>query len=273
MEDVKEAHTKTFEDVKGILEKELRQEEAKKIARDEANRAFNRLFKSKDIADYAKKNSLPLKETDYFSFGKGPEDNAEKNAFSDAAFPVAKGDLAPIFSMGQSYVLLKVADKKASAIPPVKDVSESIRSSIEQEKKTALAKERAEKVLAQLKAGKADWAAAAKENKLEIKTAKEFTRQGDFIPEFGKAPALKETAFALSDKKAYPDKVLETDKGMVVIKFKERQVPGQEEFQKQKERLEKQVVQMKKEDLFNQFLERLKAKVEITVDKKLLAMD
>jgi len=30
---------------------------------------------------------------------------------------VAKGDLAPIFSMGQSYVLLKVVDKKASAIP------------------------------------------------------------------------------------------------------------------------------------------------------------
>jgi peptidyl-prolyl cis-trans isomerase D len=273
VEDVKEAHTKTFEDVKGILEKELRQEEAKKIAREEANRAFNRLFKSKDIADYAKKNSLPLKETDYFSFGKGPEDNEGKNDFSDAAFSVAKGDLAPIFSMGQSYVLLKVADKKASAVPPVKEVSESIRSIIEQEKKTALAKERAEKVLAQLKAGKVDWAAAAKENKLEIKTAKEFTRQGDFIPELGKAPALKEAAFALSDKKAYPDKVLETDKGIVVIKFKERQVPGQEEFQKQKERLEKQVVQMKKEDLFNQFLERLKAKVEITVDKKLLAMD
>jgi len=39
----------------------------------------------------------------------------------------------------------------------VKDVSESIRSSIEREKKTALAKERAEKVLAQLKAGKTDW--------------------------------------------------------------------------------------------------------------------
>ena len=54
---------------------------------------------------------------------------------------------------------------------------------------------------------------------------------------------------------------------------RQEQVPGQEEFQKQKERLEKQVVQMKKEDLFNQFLERLKAKVEITVDKKLLAMD
>ena len=273
VEEVKESHTKTFEEVKAILEKELRQEEAKKIARDEANRAFNRLFKSKDIADYAKKNSLPLKDTDYFAFGKGPEDIESKNAFSDAAFSAAKGDLAPIFSLGQGYVLLKVADKKASAIPPVKEVSESIRSIIEQEKKTALAKERAEKVLAQLKAGKIDWAAAAKENKLEVKTAKEFTRQGDFIPEFGKAPLLKETAFALSDKKLYPDKVLETDKGMVVVKFKERQVPGQEEFQKQKDRLEKQVVQMKKEDLFNQFLERLKAKVEITVDKKLLAMD
>lgn len=273
VEDVKEAHTKTFEEVKGILEKELRQEEAKKIARDEANRAFNRLFKSKDIEDYAKKNSLALKQTDYFSFGKGPEDNEGKNTFSDAAFSVAKGDLAPIFSLGQSYVLLKVADKKASAIPPVKDVSESIRSIIEREKKTALAKERAEKMLAQLKAGKTDWAAAAKENKLEIKTAKEFIRQGDFIPEFGKAPALKDAAFALSEKKPYPDKVFDTDKGIVIIKFKERQVPGQEEFQKQKERLEKQVVQMKKEDLFNQFLERLKAKVEITVDKKLLAMD
>jgi peptidyl-prolyl cis-trans isomerase D len=273
VEDVKEAHTKTFEEVKGILEKELRQEEAKKIAREEANRAFNRLFKSKDIEDYAKKNSLALKQTDYFSFGKGPEDNEGKNTFSDAAFSVAKGELAPIFSLGQSYVLLKVADKKASAIPPVKDVSESIRSIIEREKKIALAKERAEKMLAQLKAGKTDWAAAAKENKLETKTAKEFIRQGDFIPEFGKAPALKEAAFALSEKKPYPDKVFDTDKGIVIIKFKERQVPGQEEFQKQKERLEKQVVQMKKEDLFNQFLERLKAKAEITVDKKLLAMD
>ncbi len=273
VEDVKEAHTKTFEEAKAVLEKELRQEEAKKIARDEANRAFNRLFKSKDIEEYAKKNSLTFKETDYFAFGKGPEDNEEKNAFSDAAFSAAKGDLAPIFSLGQSYVLLKVADKKASAIPPVKDVAESIRSIIEREKKTALAKERAEKLLAQLKAGKTDWAAAAKENKLEIKTAKEFTRQGDFIPELGKAPGLKEAAFALSEKKPYPDKVLETDKGMVVIKFKERQVPGQEEFQKQKERLEKQVMQMKKEELFNQFLERLKAKVEITVDKKLLAME
>ena len=77
----------------------------------------------------------------------------------------------------------------------------------------------------------------------------------------------------MSEKKPYPDTVFDTEKGVLIIRFKTRQKPGEEEFKKQKDRLQKQLAQMKKEDLFNQFLESLKAKMEITVDKKLLAAD
>jgi peptidyl-prolyl cis-trans isomerase D len=273
VEDVKESRTKPFEEVRSVLEQEVRQEEAKKIAREEASRAFNRLFKSKDIEDYAQKNNLPLKQTDFFAFGKSPEDSEGNNAFSEAAFTAGKGELAPIFSLQQNYVLLKVVDKKDSAIPPVQEVAEAIRSTIEREKKSALAKQRAEEILKQLKAGTTDWAAAAKDNRFENKTIKDITRQGAFIPELGNAPALKDAVFKLSKEKPYPDSAIETDKGVVIVKFKERTVPGQDEFQKQKDRLEKQVVQMKKEELFNQFLDHLKANTEIKVDRKLLAME
>lgn len=273
VEDVKESRTKPFEDVRGVLEQEVRHEEAKKIAREEASRAFNRLFKSKNIEDYAQKNNLPIKQTDFFAFGKSPEDSEGNNAFSEAAFTTGKGELAPIFSLQQNYVLLKVLDKKDSAIPPVQEVAEAIRSTIEREKKSALAKQQTEEILKQLKAGTTDWAAAAKDNGFEIKTIKDFTRQGAFVPEIGNARVLKEVVFNLSKEKPYPDSAIETDKGVVIVKFKERTVPGQEDFQKQKDRLEKQVVQMKKEELFNQFLDHLKAHTEIKVDRKLLAME
>jgi peptidyl-prolyl cis-trans isomerase D len=270
---VKEAYTKTFDEAKPVIEKELKLDAAKKLAREEAHRAYNRLFKSKDIAGYAKQNGMKVEETDYFTSGNGPEDAAEKNVFSDAAFSVSAGEIAPIFALGQKYVLLKLEGKKPSRIPPVAEATDAIKKILEKEKKTELAKAQAEKLLAELKSGKADWAAAAKANKLEIKTTKEFSRRGEFIPEIGQARALKEAAFTLSEKKPYPDKVFDTDKGVLIIRLKSRQVPGEEEFKKQKDRLQKQLAQMKKEELFNQFLESLKAKLEIKVDKKLLASD
>jgi hypothetical protein len=216
---------------------------------------------------------MKVEDTDYFTSGSGPEDATEKNAFSEAAFSINAGEIAPIFALGPKYVLLKLEGKKASRIPPVQEVTDAVKKILEKEKKTALAKEQAEKLLAGLKSGKEEWAAAAKANKLEKKMTKEFTRRGDFIPEIGPAKALKEAAFTLSEKKPYPDKVFETDKGLLLIRLKARQKPGEEEFLKQKERLQKQLVQMKKEELFNQFLEGLKAKAEIKVDKKLLASD
>jgi peptidyl-prolyl cis-trans isomerase D len=272
VEDVKEAYTKSFDEVKPVLEKELKEEEAKKIAREEANRSFNRLFKSKDLEEYAKANGLTLQETDFFAFGKGPEDIVEKNAFSEAAFSVAPGELAPVFTLGQKFVLLKLVEKKASQIAPLAEVKEIIRTTIEKEKKQKAAHERAEKLLASLKSGSVDWTAAAKEQKIDIKTI-EFNRRGDFIPEFGKAPQLKDAAFSLSEKKPYADTAFQTDKGSVVVKFKQKQLPGDEEFSKQKDRLEKQVLQTKRDEIFNQYLESLKAKTEIKVDQKLIAMD
>jgi peptidyl-prolyl cis-trans isomerase D len=272
VEEVKEAYTKSFDEAKPILEKELKAEEAKKIAREEANRAYNRIFKSKDLSAYAKATSLTTEETNLFAFGKGPEDAVEKNAFSESAFSIAPGDLAPVFALGQKYVLLKLLEKKASHIAPVAEVKEIIRTTLEKEKKQNAAKERAEKLLASLKSGSVDWTAAVKEQKLEIKPA-EFTRKGDYIPELGKARVLKDAAFNLTEKKLYADTVFQSDKGSVVIKFKQKQLPGEAEFAKQKDRLDKQVLQQKKEEIFNQFLESLKAKAEIKVDRKQIALD
>ena len=273
VDDMKEAYTKSFDEAKPVLEKELKQEEAKKIARDEANRAYNRLFKSKDLQGFAKQNSLNVLETDYFTYGKGPEDTGQKNSFSEAAFSLAAGELAPVVSLGQNYVLLKLVGKKESHIPPLQEAKETIRTTIEKEKKVALAKERAEKLASRLKDGSGDWAALAKENNLEIKTSAEFTRRGEIIPEIGKTSALKEAAFTLSEKKLYAGTVFQTEKGSFVVKFRERQVPGQEEYQKKREQLERQLVQMKKEEVFNRFLESLKAKADIKVNKKLIASD
>ncbi len=58
------------------------------------------------------------------------------------------------------------------------------------------------------------------------------------------------------------------DKGIVIIKLQERIAPSDADFAKEKDRMAQTLLQTKQRDLFEQFLQGLKAKANTWVDKK-----
>jgi len=270
VEDVKEARTKPLDEVKESIEAELRKEKAQQVVEKEAKRAFNRLFKSKNLEEFAQETGMKVQETGFFVYGKAPEDAPGKENFSKEVFALAKGELSPSFAVGQKYFIVRLEDKRESQIAPLDDVKTTITADIEKEKKLATAKVNAEKLLMDLVQGKQQWEEAAKKAGLEIKEA-DVQALGDYIQGIGQSKEIREAVFSLDQTKPYGPSPYLSDKGIVIIKLQERIEPSDADFVKEKDRMAQTLLQTKQRDLFDQFLQGLKAKADTWVDKKFSA--
>jgi len=269
VDDIREARTRPLEEVTAIIEKELRREKALQQVRKEAKRAFNRLFKSRDIEDYARKIDIKLSETDFFAYGQAPEDAAGKEVFSREAFALDAGELAPAFAVGENYVLMKLVDKRQAHIPAADQVRDAVIRAIRKGKRAQLAKRLAEKALAGLESGSRAWEDLEKDYAVVLKEAT-FKRMGTYISGLGAAGELKEAAFLLDEQKPLASRVFETDKGTVLVKLKKKQSPDEDGFAKARENLAVNTVRTKQQEAFSLYLQKLKSKTEIWVDSKLL---
>ena len=270
VEDVKEARSKPLDEVKDSIEAELRKEKAQQVVEKEAKRAFNRLFKSKNLEEFAQETGMKVQETGFFIYGKAPEDDPGKENFSKEVFALAKGELSPTFAVGQKYYIVRLEDKRESQIAPPDEVKTVITAEIETEKKLAAAKVNAEKLLMDLVQGKQQWEEAAKKAGLEIKEA-DVQAIGEYIQGIGQAKEIREAAFSLDQTKPYGPSPYRVEKGITIIKLRERVAPSDADFAKEKDRMAQTLLQTKQRELFEQFLQGLKAKANTWVDKKFSA--
>ncbi len=130
VEEVKKAGIKPIEQVTGEIIKELKKEKARELVLKEAKRAFNRLFKSKDLEEYAKKNNFVLRESGSFAYGQSSEDLPDKQDFSEASFALLRGELAPVFVVGQKYYLVKLEDRQEQHVPELEKIKTAVEKKV-----------------------------------------------------------------------------------------------------------------------------------------------
>lgn len=270
VDDIKEARVRTLEEVRDTIRSELRKEKARELAQQEARRAYNRLFKSKNLEEYANESGVQLFTTDYFPYGSGPEEGPGNEVFSREAFGLEPGEISGVVAVGQKFALIKLLEKRPSRVPELSEIQNVVKDGVEKEKRAEKARLSAEAALAALRNNTITWDGLVKERGLEVKTA-EVRRVGDYIAGIGTLTELKEAAFALSSENPFPSSPYQTDQGAVVIRFKERQTPDQALFEKQSPSLRRMLVRNKQQELFEQFLKTLKAKAETWVDTKRFA--
>lgn len=267
VEDIKEAHTRSLDEVRDSIEADIKKDKAQDMVQQEAKRAYNRLFKSKNLDEYAQQNDVRLLTTDYFTYGTAPEDSPGQETFSREAFALAPGELSAAIALGKKYVILKLLDKKESRIPTLEERKDIVQKEVEQQKRVERAREAATASLAALRDGKTQWDDLIKARGLERKET-EVKRMGDFISGLGTVPGLKEAVFALDAAQPYAPAVYTTDKGILVVKLKERTKPDPASFDKAADTIRQTLLQNKQRELFEQFVKGLKAKAETWVDTK-----
>jgi peptidyl-prolyl cis-trans isomerase D len=263
VEDVKEARTKSLEEVKDQILENFTSVITADLAHEKALSLIDQMPYDVDLKAYASENEIPAEETDYFAQDERIPKIGGDEKVRQSLFSLERGDVSELMELDGKFYLFQVTDKKPSALPALKEVQDRVKADYTNHLATMEAKSSAEKYLEKLKEGK-DWTALSKENGLEAKTTGFFTRQGS-IPQIGYDPEITEVAFGLSEDKPYPDKVFDTQKGVYVIRWEGRKGIDKKKFEEEEKTYRQNLALLKQQQVFREWLDNLKSKAEIEI--------
>ena len=264
VEDVQEEETKPLEEVRGIIEEELKIEISDGLAREEARRTIGQIYQSGNLVEYAEKNGLEVHETGFFSEGEPVKGVGINKDFSEVAFLLKKGEISPIVSVGKRYLVLKLIERKGSYLPTLEDVKEKVVKLAKREKARKMAKEKAEKLLEDLRAGTSMNKIASRE-KLTVEETGPFTRRSGFVGKIGSNKDLIKGAFALTTENPLPKKIYIKGNSYFVVQLKKREEVEREKFLSEKEKMRERFLTQKREERARLWLKGLRERTETKI--------
>ena len=267
VEDVKEAKTKSLEEARGQILAMLQKTATTDMAHEKALSFVDRMPYQIDLAKYAAEHKAPVKETAYFSQTDAIPDVGNQEKLRQTLFSMEKEEVSDLVEAGGKFYVFQAKDKKPSVLPALDDVKDQVREDYVNHLASQMAKSAAGDYLKKLKEGK-DWAALAKEGRLETKTTEFISRQ-DTIPQIGHFQELQEAAFSLSQKKRYADDVFHNDKGVFVIRWEGEQDVDRSKFEEEKKLYRDMLVRLKNQSLFREWLDHIRSRAKIEMLKPL----
>jgi len=269
MEEVVEEKAKPFEEVKDQILQTLKKEKAKAEASRRADDAFYSLFRSRDVEAYAREKGIPIKTTGFYREGEEIPEIGRDPSFHSSAVSLKVGEISPVISIPPNFYILKLLDKKETRIPSPEEVKEEVRRKVLGVKADEKARQVAEDVLKQIRTGKA-MKEIAKERGFQVEETGFFTRTGGLIPKIGPSGESMGTLSSLAEKNPSPKEVLRTKDGYFVVRLSALEHADKNKFQAAKKNLEKRLIYQKQEEFFNNWLQQLRAKAEVEINKDLL---
>jgi len=261
VEDVKEAKTKTLEEVRGQILATLQKTATTDMAHEKALSFVDRMPYQIDLVKYAAENKVPVKETAYFSQTDAIPDIGNNEKLRQTLFSMEREEPSELVEAGEKFYVFQVKDKKPSVLPALDEVKDKVREDYVNYLASQMAKSAADEYLKRLREGK-DWAALAKESHLETKTTEFISRQ-DTIPQIGYSKELQEAAFSLNQEKRYADNVFQNDKGVFVIRWEGEQGIDRNKFEEEKKLYRDMLVRLKNQSLFKEWIDDLKSRGKI----------
>lgn len=269
VEKVNEGGTKSLDEVKDSIRRDLGDEQARAKALAHAEEVYDNVFDGDSLADAAKTYGVPVETTDFFDRKKAPlKGISNQRQFVDAAFGLEKQGISEILDLGKGYYLLQVDDRKESSVSPFETVADKVKKDFIKSLQDDQAKADAEALLAAVQNGE-QLKDASQRYDLEVKTTGFFKRTGS-IPKIGYDPQITEKAFMLSGEKPLCEEPLDGAKGWFVIRFKERKKPAKDGFEKEQNTIVTQLTRQKKQNVYQQWLADVKSRSDIDINYKLI---
>ena len=268
IEEVKEEKQKPFEEVKDQILQALKKEKAKAEASRKAEDAFYSLFRSRDLEGYSREKDIPIKTTGLFKEGDDIPDIGKNPLFYSSAFSLKLGEISPVVNIPPNFYILKLVNKKDSRIPPQDEVKEEVTRKVITTKAEEKARQLAEDLLNQIRTGK-NIREVAREKGYPLEETGFFTRTAGVISKIGPARDFMGILASLTEKNPVSKEALKTKDGYFVVRLSGQEPPDQNKFQSVKKNLEKRLIYQKQEEAFQNWLEQLRSKAKIDINKDL----
>ena len=262
VEDIKKARTKPLNEVKAEITSILTRETAQELADEDAENVYARIFDEENLEQFASGAKIELHETGFFARGESIKGVGSDKVFFDAAFALDEGEMSDVIRSSGVNCILELIKRQSPRIPELREVEKNVQRDVQIEKAKAMAKAKAEKLLEELRAGE-EWKRVVSKNSLKAQETGFFTRAGSAIPKIGSSQEIKEEVFSLTPDTPYADKVFEVNDTYFVIRLKGKKGIDKKKFEQEDDDFAKVLVEQKKQELFNAWLNNLKAKAEI----------
>lgn len=258
--------------VREAIAAELRQVGGLYRAADEAKKAHDTIYQEENFDRYAAQNRLKVATTDFFPLNRPPVELAGIKDLAKTVFALQKGEVSGVLSDERSYYVLKVEARKPAYVPDLKAVEADVARAYTAAEAKKLCRREAEEMLGRLKKGEGFAALAGAKGLPVAETG--FFIPGTAVPKLGLSQELAESLFQISEKKPYPDGVVEMGERLVLIRFQARQAASDAEFAGKKDALRGALLTAKRNEAVRSWLKETKkamiksGRLKITKDLK-----
>ncbi len=251
------AHVKSLEEVKAQIEPVLAAQKAANEAESLSN-TLESQARTTGLANAAKKNGLQLYSTGLVArtdslpaVGQAPE-------FMSAAFSVQANNPPEMVRLAQGSAIFQVTEIKPPQTPAFEQIRDRVESDFKQQQASQLLAQKIQQLADRARA-EHNLKKAAAEVGATVKTSDLVGPQAQ-VPDIG---ALSGPAAVVFDMK--PGQIsdpIQTGRGGAVLALTDRQEPSPAAFDQQKEQLRETLLSDKRRDIFNQFLDSLRNRLE-----------
>lgn len=241
--------------VRGEIVSELKYREGMARASKEAKKAHDTIYQNENFDAYAAQNGLRVKQTNLFTAVNVPEIFRSIPDVDKTIFGLMKDDISSVLSTDKGYYLLKLTARKSSYVPSLSEIRTEIQKRYIAKESNTLCRKAADTLVEQLKKGEP---LSKGGNRKIVVNETGFFPINNGIPNLGANREITDTLYSLSAKKPYADKVFFENGKYLIIKFKDREKLDDTDFASKREAIRKQLLSMKKSEIFHTWLEGTK---------------
>ena len=274
-----EARLMPFKEAKDIITKKLTETGAKKLALDTASEIQKAVISEKmEMKDEAAKKKLKLVETGPFSERDMKIELVRNAELKKAAFSLKAGEISNAVETESSVYIIKILDKKEEHIPGYEEAAASVKNALIKGKAMEKAKEAADAILKRLKQGEGFQKLASKLVPAGFKqgdgyTTGEsgfFTKVEGYIANIGLSVGDKPDMFSLTKEKPYYSQTIPHGNKFYIFGLKDIKEADKAEFEAKKAQIKDRLLKEKQQDSLNKWLNDLKSKAKIEINKEAL---
>jgi len=245
---------------------------SKNLAYNQADQIYKASYEDNSLSSSAVSEGLTVATTDFFEQGSPPEGIVNGAAFAQAAFTLDEDEISDIVDAGNGFYLIKLLKKKPAAIPELASVRERVNQDWRRQEKEKQAREAAVTFLENMQKDATDWAPSAAANAVESGETGYFKKNAA-IPSIGQSSQIAAAAFELSEEEPLPGKPLTGEKGIYVIRYRDRKLPENAGFEKEKQSIRTSLLAQKKRDMFSALVANLRSTSEIVIEDRFKKLD
>lgn len=257
LDDKQEAHLKSLDEVKSLIEPALLRQKQTRAAEALATQITSEAQKQ-GLDAAAKAHGLTAATTDFFDRAQGVSGVGPVPAVTDAVFSAKQKAAPQAVPAPQGWVIFTVVAIKPPATPAFEDVKPKVETEFRSQKAAQLVSQKTQELADKAKAYK-DLKKAAKEVGATVKTSELVLPSGQ-VPEIGSMAGPATVAFSM--KSGEVSGPLTIGNNGAVLALLERQEPNAADFALKQDAIREELLGKKKQEVIRLFAENLRQRME-----------